>query len=130
VIHTDDPSKSTPSPVPGTSTVSFISGGVVILHDVNPPGPPAFGSWIRTDHGGFVFTVIAGQNGPPQAGNGGGPPSGPPPVAIFKLEVNGTLSGGQISGTYSFTVTDGSTPPAPLDSGTGEFTGEPFPASD
>jgi hypothetical protein len=118
VVHTDDPSEDNPNPEPSTTTVSLIPGGVVVTHDVNPPGPPGQGAWERTDDaGGFVLTFVSSGQAPPEPGAGGGEPQ----IFVITVTVTGSLSDGTISGTFTFSGVDGTG--APLFSGTGSFTG-------
>jgi hypothetical protein len=123
LTHTDEPTKSTPNPEPGVATISFVPSGIVIIHEVNPPAPPGQGTWARTGHDGFIFSFLSsGQQPPPPGG-------GPPLVYIVSVTAKGTVHDGEMSGNYEFTVTDGNTPPAPLDHGTGTFTATPYPAN-
>jgi hypothetical protein len=92
------------------TTISFAGGGVFLTRDVNPPSPPGQGTWARTGENGFVFTFLSGQQGPPPGG-----------VAILKVTGKGTFDDNHISGSYSFTVTDGAVPPHVLASGTGKI---------
>jgi hypothetical protein len=120
VPHTDDPAGDTPGDV-GVATISFVPGGVLVTHELNPPGPPGQGAWERMGRNGFVFRFLSsGLQGPPEG-------SGPPPIFVLTVEGSGKLSDGQISGTYSFRVTDGDD--NELDTGTGKFTGTRISAS-
>jgi hypothetical protein len=92
----DDPSVFEPHPTPVEATVSFAGGGVFLTRDVNPPSAPGQGTWARTDQRGFVFIFLQGQQGPPPGG-----------VEIVKVTGKGTFEDDHISGSYSFTVTDG-----------------------
>jgi hypothetical protein len=105
-------------PPPILATLSFTGGGVFLSRDVNPPSAPGQGAWARTDQKGFVFTFLSGQQGPPPGG-----------TAIVKVKGKGTVDGDHISGTYTFTVTDGSIPPNVLATGTGKFNGSRMEAT-
>jgi hypothetical protein len=116
VTHTDDPVGTSPGDV-GVATISFVPGGVLVTHELNPPGPPGQGAWERTGRDSFVFRFLSsGLQGPPEPGS-----SGPPPVFVLTVDASGTLSEGHISGTYSLRVTGGDGDE--LQTGTGEFTG-------
>jgi hypothetical protein len=120
VTHTDDPTGDSPGDV-GVATISFVPGGVLISHELNPPGPPGQGAWERTGRKSFVFRFLSsGVQGPPD-------PSGPPAVYVLTVDGSGTLDDGEISGTYSFRVADGDD--NELDTGTGKFTGTRVSAS-
>src|SRR4029079_18065572 len=67
------------------SVLSFAAGNVMIVHDINPAGPPFTGTWARQSKQGFQATVWTGQ-----AGGGPDGPPGPPPV--LKVELQGTVS--------------------------------------
>ena len=41
--------------------LSFAAGNVMIVHDINPPGPPFTGTWARRSNHGFQATVWTGQ---------------------------------------------------------------------
>jgi hypothetical protein len=92
----DDPFPFEPHPTTVQATSSFAGGGVFLARDVNPPSAPGQGAWARTGHNGFVFTFLAGQQGPPQA-----------PIVILKVTGKGTFEDNNISASYSFTLTDG-----------------------
>jgi hypothetical protein len=93
----DNPSAFDPHPTRVRATISFAGGGVFLTRDVNPPSAPGQGAWARTGESGFVFSFLSGEQGPPPGG-----------VAIVKVKGKGTFEGDHISGSYSFTVTDGS----------------------
>jgi hypothetical protein len=123
LTHTDDPSESDPSPTPGLSTTSFAPGGIFLIHDLNPPGPPGQGAWERTGRNSFAFRFLSsGQQGPPPPGS-----NGPPPVFVVTVDGKGTLGDGQISGSYTFDVVDGDN--KPLQNGSGNFTATPLSAA-
>src|SRR5215213_6824671 len=82
VTHTDDPAGGSPGDV-GIATISFVPGGVVVTHELNPPGPPGQGAWERTGRSTFVFRFLSsGTQGPPEPGS-----SGPPPVFVLTVDV-------------------------------------------
>ena len=103
---------------PGDTAVAVFSlagGNVVIVHDINPAGPPFTGTWARQHDHGFRATFYTGQ-----AGGGPDGPPGPPP--ILKVHTEGEVRKGQISGTYEVTVLDAVTN-ATLFTDTGTFSG-------
>jgi hypothetical protein len=98
------------------SVLSFAAGNVMIIHDINPAGPPFTGTWARQGNRGFRATVWTGQ-----AGGGPEGPPGPPPVLRVQLE--GNVRQGTLSGTYHLTVFDGATNEV-LFEDTGTFSGQ------
>lgn len=98
-----------------TAVFSLAGGNVVIVHDINPAGPPFTGTWARQDNRRFRATFFTGQ-----AGGGPGGPPGPPPV--LRVHVDGQVQKGIISGTYELTVLDAVTNET-LFSDTGTFSG-------
>ena len=96
--------------------LSFAAGNVMIVHDINPAGPPFTGTWARRSGHGFTATVWTGQSG----GGPGGPP-GPPPV--LRVQLTGEIHKGTISGTYDVAVIDSATN-ATLFEDTGTFSGQ------
>ena len=98
------------------AVLSFAGGNVMIVHDINPAGPPFTGTWARQNGHGFRATVWTGT-----AGEGPGGPPGPPPVLRVQLE--GDVLKGTLSGTYHLTVFDGGTN-ATLFEDTGTFSGQ------
>jgi hypothetical protein len=103
-VHNDDGAES-------VSILSFAAGQVCIVHDISPAGPPFTGTW-RFRGGSFRATVLTGS-----AGNG---PDSPGPV--IELKLIGHVRHGQLSGSFTFRVTD----PAgnEVDTGSGTFDGE------
>ena len=103
-VHNDDGAES-------VSILSFAAGQVCIVHDISPAGPPFTGTW-RFRGGSFRATVLTGS-----AGNG---PDSPGPV--IELKLMGRVRHGQLSGSFTFRVTD----PAgnEVDNGSGTFDGE------
>src|SRR3954471_12260392 len=83
------------------SVLSFAAGNVMIIHDINPAGPPFTGTWARENNHGFRATVWTGQSG------GGPDDPGPPPV--LRVQLQGNVQKGMLSGTYHLTVFDGAT---------------------
>ena len=98
-----------------TGVFSLAGGNVIIVHDINPAGPPFTGTWARKDDHRFRATFFTGNSG----GGPGGPP-GPPPV--LRVHVEGQVRQGTISGTYALTVLDAVTNET-LFSDTGTFSG-------
>lgn len=96
--------------------LSFAGGNVMIVHDINPAGPPFTGTWARRSRHGFRATVWTGQ-----AGGGPGGPPGPPPV--LRVQLTGEVDKGTISGTYEVAVLDAVTNET-LFSDTGTFSGQ------
>jgi hypothetical protein len=104
-VHNDDGDES-------VSVISFAAGQVCVVHDISPAGPPFTGTWRSSRHGSFRATVLTGF-----AGDG---PNAPGPV--IELKLMGKVRHGQLSGSFTFRVTD----PAgnEVDSGSGTFDGE------
>jgi hypothetical protein len=104
-VHNDDGDES-------ISILSFAAGQVCIVHDISPAGPPFTGSWRSGRHGSFRATVLTGF-----AGEGPGSP-GP----VIELKLSGSVRHGQLSGSFTFRVTD----PAgnEVDTGSGTFDGQ------
>jgi hypothetical protein len=98
------------------AVLSFAAGNVMIVHDINPAGPPFTGTWARRSNHGFAATVWTGQSG----GGPGGPP-GPPPV--LRVHLMGKVVHGMLSGTYEVTVLDATTNDV-LFTDTGTFSGQ------
>jgi hypothetical protein len=94
------------------SVVSFAAGGVCIVHDISPAGPPFTGTWRAGHHGSFRATVLTGTPGE------GGP--GTPGVVIV-LRLEGAAQHESLSGSFTFRVTapDGSE----VATGSGTFEG-------
>src|SRR6476620_1158592 len=42
------------------AVVSFAAGNVMVIHDINPAGPPCTGTWARQEKNGFRATVWTG----------------------------------------------------------------------
>jgi hypothetical protein len=104
-VHNDDGSES-------VSILSFAAGQVCIVHDISPAGPPFTGSWRTGRHDSFRATVLTGFPGE-------GPDA---PGPVIELKLFGAERHGQLSGSFTFRVTD----PAgnELDTGSGTFDGE------
>jgi len=96
--------------------LSFAAGNVMIVHDINPAGPPFTGTWARRSGHGFKATVWTGQSG-----GGPGAPPGPPPV--LRVQLMGEIHKGTISGTYDVAVLDPTTNDT-LFEDTGTFSGQ------
>src|SRR3954447_1589907 len=80
------------------AVLSFAAGNVMIIHDINPAGPPFTGTWARGNNRGFTATVWSG---------GGGGPGDPP--AVLRVQLRGNVRKGTLSGTYHLTVLDATT---------------------
>ena len=92
------------------SIVSFAGGGVCVVHDISPAGPPFTGSWRMGRYGAFRATVLTGTAG-------GGPGS---PGVVIELKLRGAVRH-RVSGSFTFVVTD---PDGnELDTGSGTFEG-------
>ncbi len=94
------------------SVGSFAAGGVAIVHDINPAGPPFTGSWDMTDHDSWKATVWSGFPGEGGPGSAGG---------TIRLRLRGTVDKGRIRGSFVFVVFDAEG--AELERGTGTFRG-------
>jgi hypothetical protein len=95
------------------SVLSFAAGNVMIIHDINPAGPPFTGTWARRNHG-FRATVWTGA-----AGEG---PNGPP-GPVLRVQLEGNVHKGTLSGTYHLTGFDATTNDV-LFEDTGTFSGQ------
>jgi hypothetical protein len=104
-VHNDDGDES-------VSILSFAAGQVCVVHDISPAGPPFTGTWRLARHGSFQATVLTGFPG--DAPGTAGP--------VIELKLFGAAQHGQLSGSFTFTVTD----PAgnEVDTGSGTFDGE------
>ena len=93
------------------SIVSFAGGGVGVVQDISPAGPPVTGSWRMGRYGAFKATVLTGTAG-------GGPGS---PGVVIELKLRGSVRHGRVTGSFTFVVTD---PDGnELDTGSGTFEG-------
>jgi len=93
------------------SIVSFAGGGVCVVHDISPAGPPFTGSWRPGRYGSFKATVLTGTAG-------GGPGS---PGVVIELKLRGSVRHGRVTGSFTFRVLD---PDGnELDTGSGTFEG-------
>jgi len=92
-----------------TSVLTFAPGGAFATVDVNPPSSSGMGAWARTHEHEFAVTFWEGTSDP----------SGD--VFVLKVDVTGKWHRDAISGSYSYTVTNGSG--GPVASGTGTFEG-------
>ena len=88
-VHNDDGDET-------DSIISFADGGVCIVHDISPAGPPFTGTWRSGRHGSFRATVLTGT-----PGDGPGSP-GP----VIELKLLGTVRHDRVSGSFTFRVTD------------------------
>ncbi|HEY4610402.1 MAG TPA: hypothetical protein VIH06_14395 [Ilumatobacteraceae bacterium] len=96
------------------SVLSFAAGNVMIIHDINPAGPPFTGTWARQSNHGFRATVWTGA-----AGEG---PNGPP-GPVLRVQLEGNVHKGMLSGTYHLTGFDATTNDV-LFEDTGTFSGQ------
>jgi len=76
------------------AVLSFAGGNVMVIHDINPGGPPFTGTWAQREKNGFRATVWTGF-----AGQG---PNQPGPTA--RVTVRGHVQGGSLTATYQLTV--------------------------
>ena len=82
------------------SVASFAGGGVAIIHDILPAGPPFTGTWARTGDHSFKATLWSGFPGQGGPGSAGG---------TARLQIVGTLrADGMIEGTFTATEFDAS----------------------
>jgi hypothetical protein len=102
----------------GTVTLvgSFAAGGVIVVHDIDPAGPPVTGTWRMLDRNSWratLWTGFPGEEGP----------GSPGPTA--RLRIFGEVRRRRIRGTYevTFFAPDGSE----LGAG-GTFVGRPIEA--
>ena len=97
------------------SIISFAGGGVCVVHDISPAGPPFTGSWRSGRNGSFRATVLTGTQGGPGS-----------PGVIIELKLRGAVRHDTIAGSFTFRVTD---PDGnQLDTGSGTFDGAPVEA--
>lgn len=99
------------------SVGSFADGGVAIVHDISPAGPPFTGTWKLRGDDQWRATVWSGFPGDSGPGSAGG---------TVRLRLRGTVQRRSISGTFTFTAFDPTG--AEVDSGSGTFTGRPIDA--
>ena len=103
-VHNDDGDES-------ISILSFAAGDVCVVHDISPAGPPFTGTWRAGRHGSFRATVLTGFPGE-------GPGAAGP---VIELKLRGAVHHHELSGTFTFRVTD---PDGnEIDSGSGTFDG-------
>ena len=100
-VHNDDGDES-------VSVLSFAAGQVCVVHDISPAGPPFTGTWRSGRHGSFRATVLTGFPGD-------GPDT---PGPVIELKLFGNVRHDQLSGSFTFRVTD----PAGNEAGTGSGT--------
>jgi hypothetical protein len=99
------------------SVGSFAAGGVAVVHDINPAGPPFTGSWEMTDHDSWKATVWSGFPGEGGPGSAGG---------TIRLRLRGTVEKHRIQGSFVFTVFDPEG--TQLERGSGSFRGREIQA--
>lgn len=102
----------------GTSTpvmtiLSFALGNVIVVHDIQPAGPPFTGTWA-SNGSHFRATFWTGQ---------AGEQPGQPGPSIRVRVTSGRVTHGTISGSYVFDVFLPDGTKAPGQSGSGSFTG-------
>jgi hypothetical protein len=93
------------------SVGSFADGGVAIVHDIRPAGPPFTGTWAIKGHQ-FRATLWSGFPGEEGPGS---------PGPTIRLRLRGTVDKNTVSGTFTFTVF--APTGAEVDSGSGTFIG-------
>jgi hypothetical protein len=98
------------------SVGSFAEGGVAIVHDISPAGPPFTGTWELRDDDRWRATVWSGFPGD-------GPNS---PGGTVRLRLRGEFGEDWISGSFTFTAYDSKG--AEVDEGSGTFSGRPIDA--
>ena len=103
-VHNDDGDES-------VSILSFAAGQVCVVHDISPAGPPFTGTW-RSGR-----WLVPGHRADRLRRNG---PDTPGPV--IELKLFGNVRHGQLSGSFTFRVTDPAGNEA--DTGSGTFDGE------
>jgi hypothetical protein len=101
------------SPTTTKAVLSLALGDVIVVHDIQPAGPPFTGTW-RNAGPGFRATFWTGSTGEA--------PGEPGPTIRVRI-TSGRVTRGMISGSYVFDVflPDGTL--APDQSGSGTFTG-------
>jgi hypothetical protein len=108
--------QDTGDPTKVMAVVSFAAGNVIVVHDIQPAGPPFSGTWASRGER-FRATFWSGQ-----AGMG---PDSPGPSIRVRI-TDGHVERGAISGTYTVAVFDPTGAESP--GGTGSFTGKPITA--
>jgi hypothetical protein len=93
--------------------VTFADGGAFATRDLNPAGPPGFGSWRLTRPQGFAATFFNAF--------GGGPPGSP--SGILKVTIQGNWLDNHIKAKYHFEVFDAGNGDL-VDSGDGTLEGD------
>lgn len=101
------------SPDTVKAVLSFAAGMVVVVHDINPAGPPFTGTWVGEEDRRFRATFWTGQSGGPGE-----------PAATIQVKLRGRAHRGMMSGTYTFTATAA----GGQQTGTGSLTGVPIRA--
>ena len=105
-VHNDDGSHT-------VSVLSLAAGDVCVVHDISPAGPPFTGTWRSRHHGSFRATVLTGTPGEGGPGSAG---------AVIELKLRGAVRHHEVSGSFTYTVTDPTG--HEVDSGSGTFEGE------
>lgn len=94
------------------SVGSFAAGGVAIVHDISPAGPPFTGSWEMRDHDAWRATVWSGFPGEGGPGTAGG---------TVRLRLRGTVDKHRVRGSFVSTLFDPEG--TELEEGSGTFRG-------
>jgi hypothetical protein len=81
-----------------TGVFSLAGGNVIIVHDINPAGPPFTGTWAQKENRRFRATFYTGQSGGPGT-----------PGQVLRVHVEGQVQQGTISGTYAVKAYDAKT---------------------
>lgn len=95
-----------------STVLSFAGGGVAVIHDLSPAGPPFTGAWSSRGKS-FRATVWAGFPGEQ------GPESAGPTV---RVQLWGSVSHGKLAAAYRFTVFAPRSTKV-IESGSGKVTG-------
>ena len=89
-VHNDDGSET-------VSILSFALGGVCVVHDISPAGPPFTGTWRAGRHDSFKATVFTGTPGDEGPGSAG---------VVIELKLRGAVRHDRVAGSFTFRVTD------------------------
>ncbi|SRR5258706_11710217 len=108
ITHVD----SGPEPSPAQAVVTLAKGGALVGRDINPPGTAQLGAWRKTGGHNFAATFWDAFSEGPDG-----------PNFTVKVIVAGTWNGDQISGTFTFAVSDATGTPVPGQAGDGTFAG-------
>jgi hypothetical protein len=97
--------------------LSFAGGGVALVHDISPAGPPWTGTWERRGDAGLRATLWTGFPGEGGPGTVGG---------TARLRLRARLDDGRLVGTFTFAVFDPTG--AQVQAGSGTFRARPIEA--